>query len=137
MLQPIKNNQVIKQYDLEIGKIVFYKNYLIIEVAEGICFDYEKAKQISRLTDLHYKNHSFGYISNRVNSYSLEPIDYMRIKNIFPNMIAFAAVIYNKSQKASIRIENMFYQDGIASFESLEEAVKWIVLQLENKSKLF
>ncbi len=131
MSDPIKNDKLIKQYDLELGKVFFYKNYLIIEVAEGICFDYEKAKTLSLLTNLHFGDRSFGYISHRINSYSLEATDYMKIKDVLPNIKAFAAVTYNESQKASIRIENMFYQEGIVSFENIEEAIKWITEKLE------
>ncbi|GAA4277379.1 STAS/SEC14 domain-containing protein [Aquimarina mytili] len=126
MLRPINEGEFVKKYDLEIGKVSFYKNYLIIEVAEGISFNHEKAKQLSRLTELHFGNQPFGYISNRINSYSLEPMDYLKIKEILPNIKAFAVVAYNNFQKASVRIENMFYQDGIVTFEQIEEAVKWI-----------
>ncbi|MBG6129658.1 putative ubiquitin-like protein YukD [Aquimarina sp. EL_43] len=134
MSNPIKNDKLIKQYDLELGKVFFYVNYLIIEVAEGVCFDYEKAKTLSLLTNLHFGNRSFGYISHRINSYSLEATDYMKIKDVFPNIKAFAAVTYNETQKTSIRIENMFYQEGIVSFENIEEAIRWVTEQLKNDS---
>ncbi|PKV51247.1 hypothetical protein ATE84_3321 [Aquimarina sp. MAR_2010_214] len=134
MSRPIKKDKIIKQYDLEMGKVFFYENYLIIEVAEGVCFDYEKAEVLSLLTNLHFGDRSFGYVSHRVNSYSLEAIDYMKIQDVFPNMKAFAAVTYNELQKTSIRIENMFHQDGIVSFDNIEEAIKWVTEKLENDS---
>lgn len=132
MPKSINYNKQIKQYNLEMGKVVFFKNYLVIEVAEGISFDYEKAKKLSELTNFHFEDRPFGYISNRVNSYSLEPIDYTRIKEVFPNIVAFAAVTYSKSQKTSVKIENMFYQEGIVSFDSLEKAIKWVEKELNN-----
>ena len=132
MSKSINGNKQVKQYDLEMGKVVFFKNYLIIEVAEGTSFDYEKAKELSKLTNRHFGNRPFGYISNRIHSYSLEPIDYTRIKEVFPNITAFAAVIYSKSQKTSVKIENMFYQEGIVSFNNLDKAIKWMEKKLDN-----
>ncbi|AXT59691.1 hypothetical protein D1816_04740 [Aquimarina sp. AD10] len=121
---------IIKTYDLEMGKVIFYKNFLVIEVAEGICFDYDKAEKLSKLTNLHFEDRPFGYISHRVNSYSTEPTDYLRIKEVFPNLKVFTVVIYNRFQETSVRIENMFYQDGILTFENLEKAKTWVMKQL-------
>ena len=136
MSKSINYNKQIKQYNLEMGKVVFFENYLIIEVAEGISFDYEKAKKLSELTNLHFQDRSFGYISNRVNSYSLEPIDYTRIKEVFPNLSVFAVVTYNKSQETSVKIENMFYQEGIVSFDNLKKAIKWVEKKLDNQTDI-
>ncbi len=130
MSKPITENGHVKKYDLDFGKVFFYENYLIIEVAEGICFDYEKAKEISLLTNLHFGNQPFGYISHRVNSYSLEPTGYMKMEVIFPHLKVFSAVTYTKFQKSGISVENMFYQDEIKRFDNLEEAVEWTKEQL-------
>ncbi|WP_109300861.1 hypothetical protein [Aquimarina sp. AU474] len=121
---------VVKSYDLDIGKVIFYKNYLVIEVAEGISFNHEKATKLSVLTNLHFGDLPFGYISHRVNSYSLEATDYMRIKEVFPNLTAFAVVVYNKFQETSVRIENMFFEDGIMTFDNLDYAKAWIAEKL-------
>ncbi len=131
MLKPINEGSFLRKYDLEIGQVSFYKNFLVIEVAEGISFNQEKAKQLSKLTDLHFENRPFGYISNRINSYSLEPMDYLKIKEILPNIKAFAVVAYTNSQKASVRIENMFHPDGLVTFEHIDDAVTWIEGELK------
>ncbi|GAA4271616.1 hypothetical protein U6A24_13605 [Aquimarina gracilis] len=126
----INEEELVKRYNLEIGKVFFFENYLIIEVAEGICFDHNKAIELSKLTNVHFEGRPFGYISHRINSYSLEPTDYMKIKEVFPNLKAFAAVVYNRFQATSVKIENMFFQDGITTFEDLETARSWIKEQL-------
>ncbi|MEW7292950.1 hypothetical protein [Aquimarina sp. 2304DJ70-9] len=130
MSKPTNKEGLIKSYHLDMGKVSFYKNYLIIEVAEGTSFNHEKAKQLSELTNLHFGDSAFGYISNRVNSYSLEPLDYLKIKEVFPNIKAFAVVIYNNLQKTSVSIENIFYYDNIVSFERIEDAKNWMNEQL-------
>ncbi len=130
MSQITNEDTLVKSYTLTVGKALFYKNYLVIEVAEGAFFDFEKAKELSLLTKLHFKNEPFGYISNRIHSYSLQPTDYMRIKEVFPNIKVFAVVTYSKMQKASISVENMFFTEGIKTFTNLEMAKKWVKDQL-------
>ncbi|MDY8135854.1 hypothetical protein [Aquimarina sp. 2201CG5-10] len=130
MAKSLKEEDVVHEYELNTGKVFFYKDYLIIEVAEGVCFNHEKAKELSKLTNLHFKDRPFGYISNRINSYSVEPTDYIKIKEVFPNIKAFAIVTYNDFQKTSVRIENMFFQGDIVSFDNLENAVDWVKEQI-------
>ncbi|MCK8520217.1 hypothetical protein M0D21_01490 [Aquimarina sp. D1M17] len=122
----MSKEEVIKEYILGFGKVVFYKNYLIIEVAEGASFNHEKGKELSVLTNRHFGNRPFGYISNRVNSYSLEPADYIRIKEVFPNLKAFAVVVHNKLQEECVTIENMFFHQEIITFSKLENAKSWM-----------
>lgn len=131
MLKPINEGDAVKRYDLDFGKVSFFKNYLIIEVAEGISFNHEKAIALSKLTNYHFGNREFGYISNRVNSYSLQPTDYLKIKQALPNIKVFAIVTYNDFQKASVKIESMFYHDHMFAFDCVKEAVDWVKNQLK------
>ncbi len=130
MSKPITEDDFIKSYNLDMGKVLFYTNYLVIEIAEGVNFDFEKAQELSVLTKLHFEGRPFGYISHRIHSYSLQPADYMRIKEVFPNIEVFAVVTYNKLQEASVKIESMFFTKGIMSFTKLEIAKAWVKEQL-------
>ncbi|MBQ4819382.1 STAS/SEC14 domain-containing protein [Aquimarina sp. MMG016] len=130
MPNPINEEDVVKVYNLEMGKVIFHKDYMIIEVAEGFCFSHEKAKELSVFTNLHFGDRSFGYISHRVNSYSVKPIDYRKIKDVFPNMEAFAVVTYNELQKESVKIENIFFYEDIKMFDQLDDAVNWVKKRL-------
>ncbi len=132
MLKSLINERLVQKYSLCIGELFFFENYLIIEVAEGICFNYEKATEISLLTNLHFGNRPFGYISHRVNSYSLKPMDYLKTKEIFPNIEMFVVVAYTTAQEISVKIERIFYPDKIKIFETLEMAV----VSVENHFKI-
>lgn len=130
MPEYINEEEVVKIYDLTIGKVFFYENYLVIEVAEGMSFNHEKAKELSVLTNLHFENRPFGYISNRIHSYSLDPMDYTKIWEVFPNLKSFAIVAYNDLQKTSIRVEKMFFKGKINTFENLNDAIDWVKKEL-------
>ncbi|TPN88744.1 hypothetical protein [Aquimarina algicola] len=126
MLKPLTKNHCIKKYDLDICKLFFYTNYLIIEVKEGVCFDHEKAKKISELTKLHFGDSPFGYISHRINSYSINPTDYLKIREVFPYLKAFAVVTYTPIQESNVKFENLFYYGKMMIFNDLNLAEYWV-----------
>lgn len=130
MSEYYNEEEVVKMYDLAMGKVFFYQNYLVIEVAEGMSFNHESAKELSVLTNLHFENKPFGYISNRIHSYSLDPMDYAKIREVFPNLKSFAIVTYNDLQKTSVRIEKIFFKGKINTFENLKDAINWVKNEL-------
>lgn len=131
MPRTINNFTIDKAYNFNFGKVSFYSNFLITELNEGICFNIENAKEIAELVMLHFKDRPFGYISNRVNSYSLIPVNYLKIKEVFPTIEAFAAVTYSEIQKSIIKVENSFLNGMLADFDDLSEAVTWVQSKLE------
>ncbi len=62
---------------LEFGTVTFFKNIQIAELNEGILFDIPKNQELLALARERFNNQPYGYISNRVNSYSVNPIIYM------------------------------------------------------------
>ncbi|WP_299883981.1 STAS/SEC14 domain-containing protein [uncultured Lacinutrix sp.] len=125
MPQILETFTLEKAYTFDFGEVKFYKNFLITELNEGISFDIEGAIKISELVSIHFKEEPFAYISNRINSYSVVPISYLKIETIFPTIKAFAAVTYSELQKSVIEIENSFLNGMLADFNDLDEAIKW------------
>ncbi|MFD0862905.1 hypothetical protein ACFQ1M_11885 [Sungkyunkwania multivorans] len=126
----ITQERLIKQYNLDVGKVFFYENYLITEIAEGTCFGFRTAKELTKLVHTHFKGRSFGYISHRINSYSVVPTDYLSLKETFPNLEAFAVVAYDEVQLLNIDIENIFFSGNIKSFVNLNHASNWVLEKL-------
>ncbi len=129
----INNFEVKKTYSFPFGKVDFYSNFLITELNEGVNFGIEEALEISELVTRHFKEIPFGYISNRVNSYSLTPVNYLKIKEVFPTIKAFAAVTYSEMQKSVIKVENSFLNGMLADFDNLSEAVMWVQSKLDQE----
>ncbi len=65
------------------------------------------------------------YITNRINSYSIDPILYNNISKI-KNIIGFG-VVCQKTRKAEIaQIEKLFYKDDkFKLFQTADSAVSW------------
>lgn len=125
MSQALENYKLIKSYTFNFGKVDFYENFLITEISEGFCFDIDHALKVSELVTLHFQEQPFAYISNRVNSYSLIPMNYLKIKEVFPTIAVFAAVTYTVIQEGMIAIENNFLDGFLKNFTSVDEAVAW------------
>ncbi|WP_452596841.1 hypothetical protein [Pontimicrobium sp. MEBiC01747] len=121
----LKTFTLIETYNFDFGNVRFYDNFLITELNEGISFDIDDAMKISELVSFHFKNKPFAYISNRVNSYANVPVNYLKIKEVFPTIKVFAAVTYSELQKSIISIENSFLNGMLTDFNNLDDAIKW------------
>ena len=66
----------LKPHKLEMpfGNVYFCKKFFISEFNDGIHLDWNKVEQvITELFKFYDKNVKLGYISNRINSYSVDP----------------------------------------------------------------
>ena len=62
---------------LDFGKFTFIDNILIAELNEGILLDVEKNRKLLEIGRKMFKKGSYGYISNRVHSYAVNPMVYL------------------------------------------------------------
>lgn len=126
MLKQIDQTDLIGLHEFDFGKVYFCYNYLITEIAEGVNFNHTMAIQIAEVANNIYADRDYGYIANRIHSFSVQPNDYQKIKEIFVNLKVFCVVVYNNLQKESIQIEQIFCPDTIFTFNNLETAISFV-----------
>lgn len=118
-----------REIDLDFGKVTIHENILIAKLNEGILFDIESNRKLLELGKEIFKDQNYGYISNRVNSYAVDPMVYLESANT-PTLKAIAVVSHSEiTRKNALVVESKFYKDGSNSFQvftTLEEAVEWI-----------
>lgn len=116
---------------LDFGEVTFLDRIQIAEINEGVLFDTHENEQIINLARDRFKEEKYGYISHRVNSYSVNPIIYMEAAS-FPKLAALAIVSSNPVTRNTAQIEKRFFKDKNAFevFETLEEAIAWIKTHL-------
>ena len=73
------------------------------------------------------------YISNRLHSYSVDPMIYKKISK-FENLIAMAIVIHDTSKLDIAKLEQQFYEKTFMIFENLPEAILWASSELKKLS---
>jgi len=112
---------------LDFGKITFENNILIAEMNEGVLLDVENNRILLEIGRKTFKNGSYGYISNRVNSYGVNPMVYLESAST-PTLKAIAVVTTNPLCRQNAILERQFYKDrnSFEIFETLEEAIEWI-----------
>lgn len=85
----------------------------------------------------HYdKNFQIGYISNRVNSYSTDPLQWVKVNAEHNFILASAIVIYNDFSFINATIEKNFSNKSIKRCDTLDQAINWILNIKEFKSPL-
>ncbi|UOB17309.1 hypothetical protein [Abyssalbus ytuae] len=117
---------LIDYQTFKFGKVYFFKNIIVSEINEGIVLTYDIAEQFLRLIDKYYdEQQNVVYISNRVNSYSVKPIDWLKINNKYKNLIAIGIIHYNRNSKNIFDIEKLFCRRTFKGFDNLEDGLVW------------
>ena len=123
---------VVKEYQLDIGLIQVFDNYMVATFEEGATITLERAYQIIGSSEIHFRQKEFGYISLRKNSYAVDPIIYTYIRGL-ENLKAFAIVSKKEIDMHNFKIEKLFYKRNMEFFIEYENAVAWIKKRLKRR----
>ena len=106
-------------------EVEVYKNYVIVIINEGISLTPENNDVLLGIATKYFINKNFGYITHRINSYSVDPRIYTETSKI-ENLVSFAVVSENKIALSNAQIEKLFYKKPFKQFTKLEEAITWV-----------
>jgi hypothetical protein len=118
----------LKHFKIEMpfGDFYLLETFFISEINEGIHFDWEMIKSIMiEVVQFYGENSKIGYISNRVNSYSMSPQTWDKVQKRYNMFIAGAIVSYNKMTFMNASLEKQISKTTIKRCLSLEEAIEW------------
>ncbi|NAS10806.1 hypothetical protein [Poritiphilus flavus] len=125
MIHSLTNN-LLAVHELDIGVFRFYPNLVISEIKEGTVVTFEKALPLFSIGMEYYDmDTSLVYISDRKNSYSIDPTLHMEAKEIFSNLIGYGVVAYNEMSRKIAALEQKFVACPMGVFNSLDEAKIW------------
>ncbi|MFT6369825.1 MAG: hypothetical protein ACJAUQ_001337 [Maribacter sp.] len=127
-----KKKVIVREYELEIGKVQVYENYMVSIFDEGATLTLERAYQIIGISEIHFRNKNFGFISLRKNSYAVDPTIYNYLKEL-ENLKAFAIVSVKEIDMHNFKIEKLFYKKPMKFFIEYDNARKWIKTRLKVK----
>ncbi|WP_203255666.1 hypothetical protein [Hyunsoonleella ulvae] len=113
--------------ELAFGHYYFCKNLIVAEPFEGVHFNWDMAKVLIHEIHNHYgKNTKVCYVANRINAYSIDPQNWLRIEKEYDTLVASAIVVYNKASYINASLEKHFTQKSIKRCLSLDEALNWV-----------
>ena len=118
---------MIDKIELDFGVIYIYDKILVSELKEGVLLDVENNRKILQIGREAFAQEAFGYISNRIHSYAVNPMVY-RESAEDPQLKAIAVVSASQMGRNSARLEQKFYTDKncFQIFDSLDAAMTWI-----------
>jgi hypothetical protein len=114
-----------KTIKTDIGNLYIHDNYMVAEVNEGETVSKFKYKIVIEAARTYYQSKPFIYISNRINSYAVDPIVYKKASEI-ENLIGFAVVSKKRIALRNTEIESLFSSKPFKLFITMEEALKWV-----------
>ncbi|MBQ4914558.1 STAS/SEC14 domain-containing protein [Maribacter sp. MMG018] len=128
----VKKKVIVREYELEVGKIQVFEDYMVAIFDEGATLTLERAYQIIGISEIHFRNKNFGYISLRKNSYAIDPTIYSYLKEL-DNLKAYAIVSIKEIDMHNFKIEKLFYKKPMKFFIEYENALKWVKRRVKTK----
>ena len=127
-----KKTVIVREYELEIGKVQVYQNYMVSHFNEDATLTLESAYQIIGISEIHFRNKNFGFISLRKNSYAVDPTIYTYFRQL-ENLKAFAIVSVKEIDMHNFKIEKMFYKKPMKFFIEFDNALTWVKRRVKGK----
>ncbi|HEX9825026.1 MAG TPA: hypothetical protein VGA80_00375 [Flavobacteriaceae bacterium] len=110
------------------GNFYLCDKFYISEFNEGVHCDWEMVQDVvEEIIGLRENNASLGYISNRINSYSMDPQIWVKVHEEYDYIIACAIVSYNNMTFMNASLEKAFFKKSIKRCLSLDEAIEWVI----------
>ena len=127
-----KKTIIVREYELDIGKVQVFENYMITAFDEDATLTLESAYQIIGISEIHFRNKNFGIISLRKNAYAVDPITYTYFRQL-TNLKAFAIVSVKEIDMHNFKIEKLFYKKPMKFFIAFDNALVWVRKRVKSK----
>ncbi len=106
---------MVKHYDLGFTKVEVYNNYIVNTIAEGFLVMPRHNSILLDFVKEHFNNKDFIYVSNRINSYSVNPTVYYETKKI-QNPYWYCCSFNKPQTKTIVRNGRIFLQKEYGIF---------------------
>ena len=113
-----------KTLTLDFCKMTIHDNYMVVVMNEGINITPNHNNVLLEITENYFLGKPFVYITNRINSYSVDPKIYFETAKI-ENLVGFAVVSNDYKAKTNAEVEKLFFTKPFKIFSKLSEAAAW------------
>ena len=123
--EPAKKTVIVREYLLDVGKIQVFDNYMVSIFEEGATLTLERAYQIIGISEIHFRDRNFGFISHRINSCAIDPTVYTYLRQL-DNLKAYAVVSTKEVDMHNFHIEKLFYKKPMKFFVDYQNGLDWV-----------
>lgn len=117
--------EILRTIELEFTILEFHKKFVISRVREGVVFSKKQVEDLIEVCSDFYKSKKFVYISQRVNSYNVDPTVYLNIYRV-KNLVGIAIVSEMASSINMANFEKSFSKVPFSVFIEMEDALDWV-----------
>lgn len=117
---------------MEIGTVQVFDNYMVAIYNEGCTVTLERVYQLIGISEIHFRDRPFGFISYRRNSYAIDPTIYSYVREL-ENLKAYAIVSVKEMDMHNFTIEKMFYKKPMKFFIDYNNALAWVKRRVAKK----
>ena len=121
-------SDIIKEFNYSFGSFFVFRGFVVSEINSGVSFSWDNhGKQAVEdiFSFLDTDGSDIIFISNRINSYSVVPSDWLKFKKNNYNLKEYYIVSKTKASKLSLLVESLFYTKKIRRFDSIHSAINW------------
>lgn len=123
---------IIKYINNQDAECFIFDDFIINQIKEGVVVEPSHNEELNNIIKEHFSGKDMVYISNRVKSYSVNPLIYTETESI-PNLIAIAMIPKTDVMRKNAEYERNFYDKPYEIFDSLTEAIIWVQQVLEKE----
>lgn len=121
-------SEVLKELNYSFGDVFIFKGFIVSEIKSGVNFSWnEHANQIVQDVScfLGTDGSDLIYISNRINSYAVVAMDWLKFFKNSYFLKGYYVVSDSPVGKLNLMVESLFFKNKIKSFSSLYSAINW------------
>lgn len=127
--------QLTKTLETAIGEVYFYDNIAVFQANEGVVMSRKSANSVIIKCLRHLGGEKWILISNRINSYSVKPMDYKALNKI-PSLRSICVVYYSEIVRSNAVLESKFCKIPFYSFNNLNDGLIWAKAYLRNEPEI-
>jgi hypothetical protein len=120
--------EVAKEFNYPFGNFYVFNGFVISEINKGVNFSWDNHGKlvVADLSSfLKSSGHDIYLISNRINSYSVLAVDWLKYFKLSYSLKAYFIVSGNDVGTLNSSIEKLFFRKKIKHFKTLNEAVNF------------
>lgn len=115
---------LIETIDLNFTTLNFYKNFVVSKIKEDVVLDKKNTEALVKACSEIYQGEKFIYISQRFNSYNVDPLIYVDLEKA-TNLWGIAIVSNKISALKMAFFEKSFANFPFEIFTEFEESLIW------------
>ncbi|OIQ24001.1 hypothetical protein [Lacinutrix sp. MedPE-SW] len=114
-------------HHLPIGSIYFFEYFVVTEFNEGEHIDLSASETFINLSKSFFSSKkAFGIITNRINRFSVNPLDIKKYSDKLENLESFCSITYNNEyDNMNVEIEKRFTSKPFFITKDFKEAFNW------------